>query len=159
MIRDILNWQGQVIGQLELPDNTEESVWQERLAAFAKPPPTSEQLLFLQIERAVSESRNISDKIIELFKKENLAFFILNNIPNDLALMMSLHTHHRLRTVEINISGTPFVIDLLNLVVSGDLETALMVLSQMTPDDMSQPYHFLNQERINRLIEMIRERI
>lgn len=38
MIRDILDYQGYVIGQLELPDDTPEEVWTERLAAFSHVP-------------------------------------------------------------------------------------------------------------------------
>lgn len=37
-IRNILDHTGAVIGQLELPSETSEDVWQEKLAHFAKPP-------------------------------------------------------------------------------------------------------------------------
>ncbi len=40
MIRDILNYQGQIIGQLELPDDTSEEVWQKKLAVYALPSPS-----------------------------------------------------------------------------------------------------------------------
>lgn len=38
MTRDILNYQGTVIGQLELPDDTSEQVWTEKLSVYALPP-------------------------------------------------------------------------------------------------------------------------
>jgi hypothetical protein len=38
--RDILNYLGEVVGTLELPDNTSEEVWAEKLALYAAPPPT-----------------------------------------------------------------------------------------------------------------------
>lgn len=38
MIRDILNWQGVKIGELELPDGTSEEVWQRKLAVYAIAP-------------------------------------------------------------------------------------------------------------------------
>lgn len=38
MIRDILDYQGNVIGQLELPDNTSEDVWTQKLAKYNQPP-------------------------------------------------------------------------------------------------------------------------
>lgn len=38
MIRDILNYSGDVIGTLELPDDTSEDIWQQKLAVYAAPP-------------------------------------------------------------------------------------------------------------------------
>lgn len=38
MKRDILDYLGNKIGELELPDNTAESVWEEKLAVYLKPP-------------------------------------------------------------------------------------------------------------------------
>lgn len=38
MKRDILDWQGQVIGELELPDETPEEFWQSVLAPYAIAP-------------------------------------------------------------------------------------------------------------------------
>lgn len=37
--REILNYLGQVIGELELPADTSEEIWAEKLAKFALPPP------------------------------------------------------------------------------------------------------------------------
>lgn len=37
-IRNILNYNNEIIGQLELPDSTPEEVWQERLNAFKVQP-------------------------------------------------------------------------------------------------------------------------
>lgn len=39
-IRNILNYNNEIIGQLELPDNTPEEVWQKRLEAFKVFPST-----------------------------------------------------------------------------------------------------------------------
>lgn len=38
MKRNILDYLGNVIGELELPDDTAENVWQEKLARYAQPP-------------------------------------------------------------------------------------------------------------------------
>ena len=38
MTRDILNYLGEVIGQLDLPDDTPEEIWEEKLAKYAAPP-------------------------------------------------------------------------------------------------------------------------
>lgn len=39
MIRDIFNYLGDKIGELELPDNTSEEAWAEAIAAYAAVPP------------------------------------------------------------------------------------------------------------------------
>jgi len=39
MVKNILDYQGNVIGQLELPDDTPDEVWAEKLAVYAQPPP------------------------------------------------------------------------------------------------------------------------
>lgn len=39
MTRDILDFNGNVIGTLELPDDTPEEIWEERLNEFKVPPP------------------------------------------------------------------------------------------------------------------------
>lgn len=41
MIKNILDYQGTVIGQLELPDDTSDAVWAAKLAVYAKAPPTA----------------------------------------------------------------------------------------------------------------------
>lgn len=40
MTRDILDFNGNVIGQLTLPDNTPDSVFDMALSSYAQPPPT-----------------------------------------------------------------------------------------------------------------------
>lgn len=159
--RDALNYLGQKVAEVSEPDGVEwtEQQWAEKLAPFAVPPPSQSDIMNEALQRAVKDSRAIADDIIENFKHANLSYFILNQVPNNLAILMSLHVHHRLRAVEVNIGGIPFTIDVMNLVVSGDLETAYVVLSYMTPDDMTMPYHFLSQERIDILKGLISSRV
>jgi hypothetical protein len=159
MIRDILNYLGDKIGEMELPDDTPEEVWEQRLAIYAVAPPSPQEQLYTALERTVVQSRLWADEIIEEFKKENLAYFVENSVPNDLAIMVSLHVHHRLRAIDITVGGVPFTIDLMNLVISGDLETAYVVLSYMEPDDMSMPYHWFSQSRIDSLKSKIAMRV
>jgi hypothetical protein len=40
----------------------------------------------------------------------------------------------------------------MNMGLSGDIETACLTLMSGQPDDMTQPYHWMNQERINFLV-------
>lgn len=157
--RPIFNYEGIQIGVLQLPVETSEEVWAARLAIYAKPPPSQQEQLAEMLSRKVSKSREIADDIIERFKKTNLQFFLENNVSNDLAILMSTHVHHRLRAVDVTINGNQFTIDLMNLVISGDLETAYMVLGYMQPDSMAEPFHFLSQEKIDDLRAMIFEGI
>jgi hypothetical protein len=159
MVRDILNYLGDKIGELELPDDTPEEVWDSQLAMYAVAPPSPQEQFSEALSRTVAQSRLWADEIIEEFKKENLADFVTNSVPNDLAIMISMHVHHRLRAIDITVGGVPFTIDLMNLVISGDLETAYVVLAYMTPDDMSMPYHWLSQSRIDALRSKIATRV
>lgn len=159
MIRDILNYNGDKIGELELPDDTPEEIWAARLEPYLTPPPSPEEQMQAALSRTVAESRKIADDIMGQLKVRNLAYFIENNVSNDLAIMKSLWTHHRLRAASITVGGVPFVIDVLNLVVSGDLETAWVVLGAMEPDDMSQPFHFLEDGVLIFLRQLLGERI
>jgi len=42
MVRDCLDYLGNVVGELELPDDTSEETWAEALAVYSKPPPPIE---------------------------------------------------------------------------------------------------------------------
>ena len=67
--------------------------------------------------------------------------------------------HHRMRAMDINVGGLAMTIDLMNLVITGDLETAYIVLGLITPDDMTQPYHWFSADRIAALRARIGEKI
>lgn len=161
MTRDAFDYLGNKVSTLSEPDGVtwSESEWERKLAVFARPPLSGEEQLNEMLIRSVSQSRVWADEIIEEFKRENLAYFVQNAISNDVAILISLHVHHRMRAITIEVSGLTFTIDLLNLVISGDLETAFAVLSYMEPDDMSMPFHWFTQERIDSLKAKIAERV
>lgn len=142
MTRDILDYLGNKIGEMSEPTGViwSEEKWTEKLAVYAKAPPTSQEQLEYNIGVTVSQRRVWAEEIIEEMKKENLLAGI--------NVMQALWVHNRLRALEITVGGVSFVIDLMNLVVSGDLEVAYVALGYTTPDDMSQAYHFLSTEKI-----------
>jgi hypothetical protein len=158
-VRDILNYLGQVVGELELPDGTSEEVWTARLAPYAAPPPSQQDQILAQLKRSVVDGKKASDEVMQAFKEANLADFIDLGLSNEAALSKSMWVHHRLRAVDINVGGLAMTIDLMNLCISGDLETAYVILTYMSPDDMSQPYHFLSQTKINALQALIASKI
>lgn len=121
------------------------------------PPRTQEELMSMALDQTVAVGKAAADKIMEKFKRNNLVRFATQGLGQDEALLKSLWVHHRLRAVPITFGEKNFVIDLLNLCISGDIETALVVVSLMEPDDMSQPEHFLSAAVLQELALTIRE--
>lgn len=158
-VRDILNYLGEKVGEMEQPDDYTEEQWAEAMAPYAAPPPNQQEYIESILERTVLDSQKLAAEIMQDFKKSNLAHFMQSGLTNEQILLQSLWVHHRLRAIEINVGGLPLTIDLMNLVVSGDLETAYVVLSYMSPDDMSQPFHYLSAEVIGILKTLINDRL
>jgi len=96
------------------------------------------------VKNTVQQNLEFSLNLIQRMKERN----ILQGLSS---IDQASWIHHRLRKTPFILSDgtTEVFIDLLNLVISGDVETAYVVLGQMQADDMTQPYHWLNQERID----------
>lgn len=106
------------------------------------------------------ETPNVVDIAAEIgrrkeFATQLMAEFKQANLGYGINLAQALWVHHRLRALDINIDGLLLTIDLMNLVVSGDLEAAYATLSYSVPDDMSQPYHWLSSEKIGFLVQRL----
>lgn len=111
--------------------------------------------------KSISERKIFADQLIEKMKKLN--------IDNGLGIAQSLWVHQRLRKVTITVGeahalafppllpvvGMTFDIDLLNLVITGDIETAYSVLLCAEPDPMTDPYHALSAEMIGWIMQEI----
>lgn len=97
----------------------------------------------IYVQNTVIENKEFADGMMQRMKEKNL----LEGLSS---IDQAAWVHHRLRKVDYVLDAGPTVqIDVLNLVVSGDVETAESVLGQMAPDDMSQPYHWWTQSRID----------
>lgn len=91
-------------------------------------------------------------KLFRSFKQKNKD----EGITGPQALWM----HHRVRALTVNFPNMePTTQDIINMGASGDIETACLCLLYCQPDDMSQPYHWLNAERISWLIEKMKEHL
>ena len=144
--RKIIDYAGNEIGDLTLPSSTAESEWQERLASYVISP---EQALNNSIAFNISERRRFADSLIESFKKEN--------ITAGINISQALHMHDLLRRVAVNFSGEVFELDLMNLVMSGDLEVAAIGLMYMTNlDDGSQLNHWFTAGRRDWVVGQIK---
>lgn len=138
MKRDILNYLDQKIGELELPDNTSEQEWEERLAIYKVAPPTEQQILESRLHSSIQERIDWAKAMMQRFKKRNISLGING--------MQALWLHHRMRAMDITFNGVAMTQDIINMAASGDIETACLALIYSTPDDGSQAYHWYNAE-------------
>jgi hypothetical protein len=103
------------------------------------------------VVKTVAENKRFAENMMERLKKKN----ILEGLSS---IDQAAWIHHRMRKMAFTLSDEETIvhIDLMNLVVSGDIETAEFVLGQMAPDDMSEPYHWMTQARIDWIRNEIR---
>lgn len=98
----------------------------------------------LYVQNTVKENKEFADQMMQRLKEKN----ILEGLST---IDQSAWVHHRLRKMDYTLSDNTTIVqlDLMNLVVSGDIETADQALGQMAPDDMTESYHWLTQARID----------
>lgn len=151
--RNILDYQGNVVGQMSLPDGTSEEIWQKKLATYSAAPsnPLEEMLTF-----QVMKGKEAADRIMDKIKKHNLSLFISSGLTNDQILLKSCWVHHRLRAIPITVGGISMTEDLLNMCISGDIETAYLVSLQITEDSMTEPHHYFSAQNIAFIQECIK---
>lgn len=134
--RNILDYQGNIIGQLELPSSTTEQEWALHLALYAVNPNAGSASSFLKF--TIKQRKEYCETLLEEFKARNVGLGI--NAPQGMWM------HHRMRAMEITFMGVPMTLDILNLAISGDIEVACLTLMYSTPDDGTQFYHWYTQE-------------
>ena len=103
------------------------------------------------IENTVAQNKQFADELMQKLKEKNIAEGLAS-------IDQSSWVHHRMRKVDYTLSDETTVVqlDVMNLVVTGDIETAEQVLGQMDPDDMTEDYHWLTQARIDWIRNEIR---
>lgn len=69
-IRDIIDCDGQIVGHLEMPDDTTEECWAEKLSHYCyKPaPPTFREI----VDAKKADAERFGKELIELFKFKNI---------------------------------------------------------------------------------------
>lgn len=93
--------------------------------------------------------RIADDKAGREFAQNLISKFKLQNQDNEIGLTQAFWVHHRLRALEITVGGVNYVLDIMNMVISGDVEIAYYALAYAAPDDMTQTHHWLSAEKIN----------
>ena len=103
------------------------------------------------VHTTVHANKVFADNLMQELKERN----ILEGLAS---LDQAAWVHHRLRKMDYTMTDTTTIVqlDLMNLVVSGDIETAEQALGQMSADDMTEAYHWLNQDRIDWIRNEIR---
>lgn len=110
----------------------------------------------------VQNQQLADDDAARRFAQALMARFKLRNRNLAITLPQGLWVHHRLRAVEVTITpqavaimpqlaeleGQTLTIDVMNLIISGDIECAFAVLLLMPPDDGSEPYHWMTADAI-----------
>lgn len=126
MKRDIFNHLGVKVGELELPDGTAESIWQEKLAIFARPPtPVSMSEV---VWRKLEFYETMAPKLIRELK-----------VANTLAGI----------TVEQSKQMFEDYRDIILMIREGAFPTAYFALSQKSPSG------FVTQERLDEWKSMV----
>jgi len=91
------------------------------------------------------------------FATELMLRFKLKNIQEGISAGQAVWLHAKTRSLDVNFPGMPTVsIDLLNIALSGDVEAGCIALQYAVPDDMTQAYHWLSQERIDWLVSELK---
>ena len=108
-------------------------------------------LLAQNLGLTIKQNKEFADKLLQKLKEKNIAEGLSN-------INQSAWVHHRLRKIDYVLSDgiTVVQLDIMNLVVSGDVETAEQALGQLTPDDMTKSFHWLTQDRVDWIRNEIR---
>lgn len=133
----------------ECPDSSEHTIDADSVTKIEPVPydmTNADDVVF----KTIADRRIFAEDMMERLKKLNY--------DNGINLSQAMWVHHRLRALSCTITsdhatalpplsdlvGQTVTIDLMNLIISGDLETAFAALLTCTPDDMSEPYHCLS---------------
>ena len=142
MGRPIIDYLGNQIGTLNLPEGTPERVWAEKLDEYKQPLPDQ---IALARNYLIKDRKAFADQMMQRFKDRNMV--------EGINITQALWLHHRTRqwhvTLPPQFGGFEYTVDILNMAVSGDLETAYFAIRFGEPDDMSEPYHCIDQDMID----------
>lgn len=141
---DILNHLGQKLGELDVASDLSQDEIDKILAPYAKPPPSQNEIQASYLKNSIKARKEYAEDLLERLK--------LRNISQGINLAQGLWMHHRMRALPITFNGLSLVQDVMNMAVSGDIEIACVTLQYAVADDMTEPYHWWSQDRINWLI-------
>lgn len=144
--RSIVDSNLNVVGELTMPEGTSEEIWTAKMSAFKITP---QEKLARALTLKVKERKEFADDLMERFKQRNIA--------DGINAAQGLWMHHRIRALDITVSSIPMTVDLANFIISGDVELACISLQYAQPDDMSLPYHWMSQARVDWLVTELKK--
>jgi hypothetical protein len=143
--RDALNYLGQKIGEVSFPDGTSEDVIAKKLAPYAVAPVSQEEMVQKSLMKNIKQRKEYADDLLERFKAKN--------ISEGINALQAMKLHEKMAELHYVFMGQSMKADILNMAVSGDIETAILALMNTTDlDDGSAPYHWLNEARRDWLV-------
>lgn len=107
------------------------------------------------MELSNGDSAELDAKI--QFAKDMLIKFKAINISQGINAIQSLWLHERVRKWNCTVSGVSFEVDIVNMAMSGDIETTCIAMMYGQPDEMNHPKHWLTQEKMDYLINSMKE--
>ena len=114
----------------------------------------------LQMDDYLSNEGYFADNQARLeFGHRLMLAFKQKNISEGINVWQSIHMHSRFRAWDVQIPA-PYgagieTVDLLNMILSGDIETACVSARYGVLDDMTNPRHWINQERLDWCVEQM----
>lgn len=132
MIRDVLNYQDEVIGQLELPDDTPEEVWQFHLQRFRDSSVPVVEDPAVVLARIIDNAKKFGIQVIQQFTIENVA--------------MGITQAGKTRALSL------YCKDIMTFLQSGSLYAAIEEIDDMIADESQEKTDlnpFITNDRLN----------
>ena len=98
---------------------------------------------------SILDRKKYCEELMERFKRQNM--------NSGITASQGFWLHTRLRKHVFTYSGVEYTLDVMNLIISGDVELGCIALMYFPPDDMTQSYHFFTQERIDWLVADLKQ--
>lgn len=102
-----------------------------------------------QIYLTIYDRKYFCDELMDRFKKLN--------INSQITAAQGFWLHTRLRQHTFTFYGNTYTLDIMNLIVSGDVELGCIAMMNFSPDSMEEPYHFFTQQRIDWLVNEMKK--
>lgn len=94
------------------------------------------------------------------FGHDLMLAFKQKNISEGIQWFQAIHMHARFRAWNVQmpaeLGGSVETVDLLNMILSGDIETACLSAIYGVPDDMTSPLHWVSADRMAWTIEQMK---
>jgi hypothetical protein len=112
-------------------------------------------------EEYLSNQQYLADNQgLRSFAEKFMLALKIKNISEGINVVQAIHVHSRLRSWQVNLpvemGGATETVDVMNMVVAGDIETAAICLMYGTPDDMTGADHWISEERLEWMVDQLK---